>query len=146
MPAVYDNLGVRFLYPDNWTLDDQEAIAGNRSVSVYSPGGSFWSITLHPASSDPRELAATAVATLKGEYEGTEAEPVSEQFGERTLAGYDLAFFYLDLTNTALIRAFRMGDASCLILCQAEDREFEQLEPVFRAITTSLLSTDEPHR
>ncbi len=140
MPAVYDNLGIRFLYPDNWTLDEQEAIAGNRSVSVYSPGGSFWSITLYPASSDPRELASTAVATLKEEYQGTEAEPVSESFGEQTLAGYDVSFFFLDLTSTALVRAFRMGDTSCLILCQAEDQEFEQLEVVFRAITTSLLS------
>ena len=25
MPAVFDKLGIRFLYPENWTLDEQEA-------------------------------------------------------------------------------------------------------------------------
>jgi len=142
MPAVYEKMGIRFLYPDNWTLDEQEAIEGNRSVSVYSPGGAFWSITLHARSADPGELAATALATLKAEYEHTEAEPVSEQISGRSISGYDLSFFYLDLTNTALIRGFRAADASCLVLCQAEDREFERVAPVFRAITTSLLATE----
>lgn len=139
MPAVYDKLGIRFLYPDNWTLDEQEALEGNRSVSVYSPGGAFWSIVLHPKGTDPGDLAAMALATLKEEYADSEAEPVSEQVGGQSIRGYDLNFFYLDLTNTALIRGFRTATASCLILCQAEDREFEDLAAVFRAITTSLL-------
>jgi hypothetical protein len=140
MPAVYDKLGIRFLYPDNWTLDEQEAMEGNRSVSVYSPGGAFWSIALHATGADPGELAATALATLKGEYTDSEAEAVSELIGGQSISGYDMNFFYLDLTNTALIRCFRTATASCLVLCQAEDGEFEELAPVFRAITTSLLA------
>ena len=142
MPAVYDKLGIRFLYPDNWTLDEQEAFAGNRCVSVYSPAGAFWSIALHAANTDPGELASTALATLKAEYEHSEAEEVSEQIGGQRLSGYDLSFFYLDLTNTALIRGFRTAAAGCLVLCQAEDREFEQIALVFRAITTSLFSEE----
>lgn len=140
MPAEYDKLGIRFLYPDNWTLDEQEALSGNRSVSVYSPGGAFWSITLHDAAVDPGELAAAALTTLQGEYQDAEVGPVSEEIAGEEIHGYDLNFFYLDLTNTALIRGFRTANASCLVLCQAEDREFEALAPVFRAITTSLLS------
>jgi len=140
MPAVYDNLGIHFLYPDNWSLDENEALAGNQSVTVYSPGAAFWSIALHPASADPRELAVEALNALKAEYQGAEAEPASEEIGDEQIAGYDVNFFYLDLTNTAQIRAFRSGDATCLVLCQAEDREFEQVQAVFRAITTSLLA------
>lgn len=142
MPAVFEKLGIRFLYPDNWTLDEQEALGGNRSVSVYSPGGAFWSIALHAEGVDPHELAATALSTLKEEYADAEAEPVAEQIGGQTIKGYDLNFFYLDLTSTALIRGFRTSSASCLVLCQAEDREFEEVAPVFRAITTSLLARD----
>ncbi len=140
MPAVYEKMGIRFMYPDNWTLDEEEALHGNQSVSVYSPQGAFWSIALHPAAADPGELAVAALRTLKAEYEDTEAEVASEQIGGRPLSGYDLNFFYLDFTNTALIRSFRTPEATCLVLCQAEDREFEALAPVFRAITTSLLS------
>lgn len=142
MPAVYDKMGIRFLYPDNWTLDEGEALSGNRSVSVYSPGGAFWTIVLHGATTDPHELAVQALETLKAEYRDAEAEEVSERIGEQSISGYDLSFFYLDFTNTALIRGFRTAAATCLVLCQAEDREFEQVGPVFRAITTSLLARD----
>jgi hypothetical protein len=140
MPGVYDKQGIRFLYPDNWVLDDEESLAGNRSVTVQSPGGAFWSIVLHPSGSDPKELARAALSALKSEYADSEAEPASEQVGEQTISGFDFRFFYLDFVNVALIRAFRTPAATCLVLCQAEDREFEQLAPVFRAITTSLLS------
>lgn len=140
MPATYDKLGIRFLFPDNWILDEEEAVGGNGSVAVYSPGGAFWSIVLHPLESDPADLAAAALLALKTEYEHSEAEPASEKIGRRTIGGYDVSFFYLDLTNTALIRAFRTETATCLVLCQAEDREFAELAAVFRAITTSLLA------
>jgi hypothetical protein len=141
MPVEYEKLGIRFLYPDNWTLDEGEALEGNRSVSVYSPGGAFWSVALHPPSTDPAQLTTAALEALKSEYADSESEAVSEQVSGRTLEGYDLNFFYLDLTNTALIRGFRTPTASCLLLCQAEDREFDELAPVFRAITTSLVSS-----
>jgi hypothetical protein len=141
VPAAFDKLGIHFLYPDNWTLDEQDAIAGNRSVTVYSPGGAFWSIVVHDPTADLRELAAEALNALKAEYEGAEAEPAREEVAGHELRGYDVNFFYLDLTNTALIRGFRTADAACLVLCQAEDREFVTAGPVFKAITTSLLSS-----
>jgi hypothetical protein len=139
MPGVYNKMGIRFLYPDNWTLDEEEALHGNRSVTVQSPGGAFWSIALHSPAADPQELANAALAALQAEYPESEAEPVVEQMGPQSIAGYDIRFFYLDFVNTAVVRGFRTPTASCLVLCQAEDREFEELGAVFRAITTSLL-------
>ena len=55
------------------------------------------------------------------------------------LVGYDLNFYCLDLTNTAQIRAFRRNEKIYLVLFQAEDREYEHIEPVFRAMTRSLV-------
>jgi hypothetical protein len=140
MPAVYEKLGIRFLYPDNWTLDESEALAGNRSVTVYSPGAAFWSIVLYGPDASTADLAAEALRSLQGEYEDAEAEPASDEIAGQTLKGYDVNFFLLDLTNTALIRSFRAGDNTCLVLCQSEDRELVTAGPVFRAITTSLLT------
>jgi hypothetical protein len=140
MPGVYEKMGIRFLYPENWIVDEEEAPQDSFAVTVYSPRGAFWSIVAHPASSDPKALATAALKTLQTEYPDSEAEPVAEQIGGQTIDGYDLSFFYLDFTNTALIRGFRTASASCLVLCQAEDREFVELAPVFRAITTSLLA------
>ena len=64
MPCVYDKPGIHFLYPDNWTLDEEETPEGARSATVRSPGGAFWSITLHAPATDPRELSRAALAVL----------------------------------------------------------------------------------
>ena len=68
MPAVYDKMGIRFQYPENWTLDEDAALHGEQTVSVHSPSGGFWSITLSAESIEPSDLADTALAALKVEY------------------------------------------------------------------------------
>ena len=50
-------------------------------------------------------------------------------------------FYCLDLTNTAMVRACTTPGGAYLILCQADDREFEQVAGVFQAITHSLLAS-----
>lgn len=139
MPAKFEKLGISFQYPDNWTLDEEDAPAGGKSVTIYSPGGAFWSVALHPGSADPAQLAKVAVDAMRQEYEELEAEQTRETLAGRELIGYDLNFYYLDLTNTARIRCLRTDQTTLTIFCQAEDREFDRVELVFQAITTSLL-------
>ena len=55
------------------------------------------------------------------------------------LDGSDLNFYCLDLTNTAQVRTLTTPDAIYLILCQAEDREWDEVAPVFDAMTTSFV-------
>lgn len=57
MPAVYEAHGLRFLYPENWQLDEQlgDAVL---SISVQSPDTAFWMISLYesqPAATDTAE-------------------------------------------------------------------------------------------
>ena len=140
MPARFDKLGISFQYPDNWTLDDSDALLGRKSVTVYSPGGGFWTVAIHPGAADPSKLAAAVLDAMKKEYPGLEIDEAFERVAGHDMIGYDLAFYYLDLINTALIRSLRVGQTSYTILCQAEDREFDQLRMVFQAMTTSLVS------
>lgn len=139
MPAQYEKLGVSFRYPENWTLDERDAVEGDNSVTVNSPGGGFWTVVVHPPLTKPSALAETAMKAMKQEYRDLDAERVRETVAGRPLIGYDLNFYCLDLTNTALIRAAATEDATYLIFCQADDREFETVESVFRAMTASLL-------
>jgi hypothetical protein len=139
MPATFEKLGISFQYPENWTLDEQDALAGRKSVTVYSPGGAFWSVAVHPKGADPAALARDACDAMRQEYEGLEAEEAQETIAGHDLLGYDLRFFYLDLTNTAGIRSLRAGRTAYTIFYQAEDREFERVRRVFEAMTTSLL-------
>lgn len=138
MPAVYEKLGIHFQYPENWTLDESEALEGEKSVSVYSPGGAFWSVIIHPPTLDPRALAEAALDTMRQVYDELDAEPIEETIAGRELVGCDMNFYCLDLTNTAQVRSFRRPEGTYLVMCQADDREFAEVEPVFRAITLSL--------
>jgi len=146
MPVEFNKLGVAFQYPENWTLDEEDALAGRKSVTVYSPRGAFWSISVHPISADPVRLAKAAVDAMKAEYAELEAEETQETIAGRETVGYNLNFYYLDLTNTARVRCIRTDRATYAVFCQGEDRDFDELEAVFRAMTTSFLQNLKPLR
>jgi len=139
MPAQFNALGISYQYPENWTLDDSDAMLGRRSVTVYSPGGAFWSVAIHPSKLKPEAITAKIIQEMQAEYESLEIEEIAETISGRELIGCDLAFYYLDLTNTATIRVINTPRCTYTIFCQAEDREFDLLRNVFQAITISLL-------
>jgi len=139
MPAKFDKMGISFQYPENWTLDEEDALQGRDSVTVYTPGGGFWSVAVHPSTTDPDQLAQAAVDAMRQEYDSLEVEGAHEAVEGYELKGYDLNFYCLDLINTARVRCVRAGGGVYSVFCQAEDREFDQLALVFQAMTTSLL-------
>ena len=95
---------------------------------------------LRPTSTDPAEMATAVVEELEKEYDDLESAATSERIGDVETIGYDVNFYCLDLTNTAWVRAWTNDQNTCLLMCQAEDREFDALANVFRAITLSLLA------
>lgn len=140
MPAVFSKNGVRFAFPDNWTLDE-EALDGASTVSVVSPDGAFWWLAIHPPAIELAQAAKAVLDGLRSSYDNFDAEGVVEVIADQETIGSDVNFFCLDLLSTARIRGFQTVDASYLMLWQAEDREFAQVQPVFQAITTSLIRT-----
>ncbi len=139
MPAKYRRPGIRFDYPENWTLEEDRQPAGRTSVTVYSPGGAFWTVALHPREASPTKLAEAAVKAMKEEYEDLESEEARETIAQHELTGFDLNFFFLDLTNTAKVRSLRTRYGTYTFFWQGDDREFDRVEAVFRAMTKSLL-------
>lgn len=140
MPAQFQKLGIRFTYPENWKLDESEALEGERAVTVYSPGGSFWSISLHDPETKLGTLVKSAVKALRDTYPDLDFEEAVETVAGHQLFGADVNFICLDMTNSALIRVYSTPQHNGLILSQADDREFAVIEPVFRAMTHSLLA------
>jgi hypothetical protein len=90
---------------------------------------------------DPAELAQTALVAFQNEYDELDSEPIREEIGGVELTGFDLNFYCLDLTNTARVRSGSKNSMTYLVICQAEDREFEEVSAVFQAMTASLLTT-----
>ena len=139
MPSEFKGLGISFLYPENWTLDEERTARGRGAVTIYSPGGAFLSISVYPRGSDPIALAKQAVEGVQEEYAEVDVEEAQETVSGRDLVGFDLNFFCMDLTTTAKVRCLRGRRATYVVFCQAEDRDFERLANVFQAITVSLL-------
>ena len=141
MSAVYENFGVSFMYPENWQLADESGPqdAGPKTVSVHSPTGAFWSLQVCDPPVDPQDLADQFRLTMAAEYEGLESRATTEELADASLTGYDMDFYCLDFVVSAKVRAVRVGPRVYVISCQAETREFDELLPVFQAMTISLL-------
>jgi hypothetical protein len=142
MPAVYENLGVRFLYPENWSITDEEDDGWPRSVTVQSQETGFWSLHVYPPRQETKGPVDELIAAIQAEFGEVEVLPAKESFGETATSGVDLAFFYLDLLIEAKIRFVHAPAGTLVWLYQAESREFEKMEPVFQAIAVSMLSDD----
>jgi hypothetical protein len=140
MTACYDRSGIRFLYPENWQITDEEISRDGFSLSVQSPESAFWSLNVYEAERDPGSLVDAVLKSMEGEYEGMESSAITERFGEIESLGYDMCFYCLDFVVDSRVMAGRALGRTLLILWQAEDREFDRLEPVFRAMTLSLLN------
>ena len=139
MQANFEKFGIRFQYPDNWTLEADDLLRGQGAVSVYSPGGGFWSVTVHDPAEDPGDLIGAVVDAMRNTYEELDVEETLESINGRSIRGCEMNFYCLDLTNTATARVIHSSRANYVVLCQAEDREFAELENVFAAMTASLL-------
>ena len=139
MPASYDRFGIHFDYPDNWEVDSSDEQGDPASVTVASPSGAFWTVSIHPADADLSGLIDQVLCVLREEYDQLDVERVSQPLDDVELIGYDINFYCLDLISDATIRGFQTPRATYVMLCQAEDNEFQQFDLVFQAITISLL-------
>jgi hypothetical protein len=137
MPAVFERFGVRFQYPEGWILEVEEETDG-QDITVYNQDGAFWSLTIND-SGDPDQLAQVVVDTLDAQYDDLDSAAVSDEIAGQDMVGYDVNFYCLDLTNTAQVRAFVADGRTLLVMWQAEDRDYDRVAPIFRAITTSLV-------
>lgn len=142
MPALFDRLDLKFEYPENWkvdeeSLDPQDSSGGQ--VIISSPETAFWQLSKHPADAELEQLFDEALSTLRSLYEEMETEPAQTEIEGRTLQGYDVNFYCLDFTNTCWLRGFQTPSATYLLLCQAEDGEFQKTGPVFLAMLASVL-------
>ena len=136
----FARFGLAFDHPDNWSVDIDDAAGLGSAVTVYAPDGGFWSVSAHEPGGPASELAAAVVQEMREQYQELDSEPAEERVGDRVLRGFDMNFYCLDLTNTAQVRTLETPGAVYLLLCQAEDREWEETAPVFAAMTASFVA------
>jgi hypothetical protein len=137
MPRLFQEGGIRFLYPDNWKLTRENAETG-WTVSVQSPETAFFVLTHDEDMPETSYVTETVLEALRADYPDLEADEVLESLAGQPALGHNLRFFSLDLTNTCCTRSFYSDTGTVLVMWQANDLELEYVEPVFRAILGSL--------
>lgn len=153
---TYDRHGLLFHYPYNWLLEESEEMSPIRgALQLTGPSGAFWILNIHPFGSSPDAIARNVLKTMRQEYANLEHEPVFKVLFGRELCGYEMHFFYLDLTSSATVLCYADETATYSLFWQSGDqmvltgREEEvSVEQVFEAITYTLLqhSADSPAR
>ncbi|MBM3992784.1 MAG: hypothetical protein FJ303_01300 [Planctomycetes bacterium] len=129
--------GIRFQYPTSWRLTREEAESG-WNVTVQSPSTAFFLLTLDTDMPQVEQVAETVLEALRSEYPGLEAETALESIAGQPALGHDIRFFSLDLTNTCRTRVLYSEAGTILLMCQANDLDLDDVEPVFRAICASV--------
>jgi hypothetical protein len=140
MVAEFDKAGIAFQYPDNWSLVEESVLDWPRTVSLQSPGGGLWSVMVYGRDTDGGALLQETLGEMRKEYSGLESSAITDQFEETSAVGHEMFFYCLDFLICARSLVVKpAGGDVLLVLWQAEDRDFANIEPVFRAITISLL-------
>ncbi len=134
---TYLGHGVRFRYPADWTLSEEEQGA-TVNIHLQTPGLAFWMLTLLPPTTDVVDVVEATVAAFEDEYEQVDRYDRSVEFDDLRTAGCDLDFVCLDLVNSASVRAVALAESTALVMFQGEDRELSELRPQFEAVTDSL--------
>jgi hypothetical protein len=137
MARQFQEDGVWFQYPDSWRLEREENETG-WAVLVQSPDTAFALISFDNSLPTTEETAEAALDALRADYPTLEAEERIDTLAGQMAVGHDIRFFSFDLTNTAWTRSIYSESGTLLVLCQANDLELEQHEPVLRAICASL--------
>lgn len=142
----YEKYGFSFLYPENWILEEYEMDTDEGSVTLNSPSGAFWVLMVRPFGYNPDTLAEDALKTMQKEYKDMEYSRISRKIGDHTLFGYEMNFYFLDLTNTAVVLTFAEETRTFAFFWQCGDQMVITSDPepfsheqVFEAITTSFL-------
>ena len=135
----FEHENVRFQFPENWTVQEQTAELRQLAVTVESPNGSFWSLQCLGPEVHPQHAADQALEAIEAEYDPLESTAIQDEFSGLAMLGYEVDFYCLDLVIEAQIRSFVAEGETYLLLFQAENRDFSELQPVFSAITLSLV-------
>jgi hypothetical protein len=137
MPITYHNHGLRFRYPENWQLEEEDTDTG-WTVTLQSPNTAFLLLSDHRDAPSTEQVLGTVVEALKADYPELEYEERVDTVAGQPAVGLDIRFISLDLTNTCYARSFYTEEGTLLILWQGADLDLETTEPVLRAICTSL--------
>lgn len=144
MTRIHQILGVTCTYPENWQLTEDRENDRLVSFTIQSPKTAFMSVFVSPTPGQASQLVTEMTELLCSEYDEVEVSELDEASLDvpglpEDVEAAELNFYYLDVIVTARLIAFSEENRTVLVQCQAEDREFDSLQMVFKAMLVSML-------
>lgn len=138
MMGVYQDHGVRFEFPSDWAVEEEDD-GSVLTVAVHAPDGiAFALIRLDETRPAPAEVADEALDAMREEYPGLDAAPALETIDGHKAVGHDVEFFSFDMTNACAIRCFRTPRRTVLIFGQWSGLDEIEAEDSIKALRSSL--------
>lgn len=134
MPTTFDSFGIKFLYPDNWTIADRNDEDGTDGVTLEMPSGGFFAVERERQGQLVEELIEEVAESLEEDYGDVEREEIEladSQIGERAV---EFRFYYLDLLIISRLAVIDRQGETFVIQMQAESRDFDTNDLVFAAL------------
>lgn len=142
MTSTFEKNGIRFQYPESWSLSEFGDAEDFQEVSLESPEGSIWSVSVFPGNASVGQVIETCLEALKEQYDDLESFDFSGDYNGFAATGFDADFYCLDFLVTAQTRTVKHNGKVFSFFCQAESREFEKNKDVFNALTLSLMKNE----
>ena len=135
---TYSGHGVRFQYPGHWELGE-ESNPEQVTITVQSPGTTFWTLSLFADQPDPDQIEASVMAAYEEMYEEMDVYESDVLVLGAPAIAREIDFVCLDLVSTAALIIFQTMNHTVLVMFQGEDRELETTRPLLESMTRSLL-------
>ena len=141
MSKLFERSGVAFQYPENWTLETDDA-GGGWTVLLQSPETAFMLVSFRPDADGPGQVIGEALATLRAEYPTLDAEAAVDTLADMPAVGHDIDFITVDTPVFCWVRCVDTESGPLMVLCQTSEFDRPKNEPVLRAICTSMVIAD----
>lgn len=141
----YQQHGLRFAYPKDWVLEENNWGSPEGNLALSNEWGAFWTLQKNPAGTNPEEIIWEVVATMQSEYADIECNRFEQMIAGTSVIGFEMTFFYLDLMNLATVLCFEQGKQLFTVFWQTGnqlvivDDLTVPIEKTMEAITHSLL-------
>jgi hypothetical protein len=140
-PAVdgesFSDRGVSFTHASGWSVSCEEK-PRERVVTVTSPTSGFWSLMVFLDRPEPDDVLETVIESFRDEFKDLDIYEAEEEICGQPALARDVGFFCYDLTNTAEIRVFQTERLTVLVLSQATDDDWDEVEAEIHQITATL--------
>ncbi len=138
MIGVYEDHGIRFEYPREWIVeeDDEGPVT---TVALHAPEGmAFALVRLDESCPAPADVADEALEAMREEYPNMDAGPVLETIDGHKAIGHDVAFFSFDMTNSCSIRCYQTTRHTVLLFGQWSELDADETQLALKALQRSV--------